>query len=97
MYHQNSCLFYKSYAYDNEYNGLSHCVDEGKRLAKVLGDNRVLFMCNHGVLLTASTAERAFDDMYYLERACMFQVRKRQKCNVILFCCKFAKKDCYLE
>ena len=78
MYSQNACLFYNSFVYDTEYNGLSHCLDEGKRLAEKLGDKRLLFMCNHGVLLAASTADRAFDDIYYLERACMYQVRRKQ-------------------
>lgn len=74
MYHQNSCLFYNRVAYDREYNGLSTDDDEGMRIAKQLGDKSVLFMCNHGVLVVAGTAARAFDDFYYLERACMTQV-----------------------
>lgn len=75
MYHQNSCLFYNRIAYDRDYSGLSTDDEEGMRTAKQLGDKSVLFMCNHGILLVAPNAARAFDDVYYLERACMTQVR----------------------
>lgn len=78
MYHQDSCLFYNRVAYDREYSGLSTDDNEGMRIAKRLGDKSVLFMCNHGVLVVAGTAARAFDDFYYLERACMTQVRYRK-------------------
>ena len=74
MYHQNSCLFYNRIAYDREYSGLSVEEEEGARIAKQIGNKSVLFMCNHGVLVTGNCAARAFDDMYYLERACMTQV-----------------------
>lgn len=74
MYHQNSCLFYNRIAYDRDYSGLSTDDKEGMRIAKQLGDKSVLFMCNHGILVVAPNAARAFDDVYYLERACMTQV-----------------------
>lgn len=75
MYHQNSCLFYNRIAYDRDYSGLSTDDEEGMRIAKQLGDKSVLFMCNHGILVVAPNAARAFDDVYYLERASMTQVR----------------------
>ena len=31
-------------------------------------------MCHHGTLITADTVAIAFDDLYYLERACMTQL-----------------------
>lgn len=75
MYHQNSCLFYNRIAYDRDYSGLSTDDEEGMRIAKQLGDKSVLFMCNRGILVVAPNAARAFDDVYYLERASMTQVR----------------------
>ena len=47
---------------------------EGDRLAAALGDKRVLFMANHGVITTGRIVAAAFDDLYYLERACQNQV-----------------------
>ena len=34
----------------------------------------VLFLANHGVIVCGPTVAAAFDDLYYLERACMLQV-----------------------
>ena len=33
-----------------------------------------MFMANHGVITTGRTVAAAFDDLYYLERACQNQV-----------------------
>ena len=41
---------------------------------QVLGDKDVLFMCHHGTLIVAENIHIAFDDLYYLERACMTQL-----------------------
>jgi ribulose-5-phosphate 4-epimerase/fuculose-1-phosphate aldolase len=34
----------------------------------------VLFLANHGVIVRGPSVAWAFDDLYYLERACMHQV-----------------------
>lgn len=39
------------------------------------GEKDVLLMANHGVLTVAPTISMAFDNLYYLERAAMVQVR----------------------
>ncbi len=72
--HQNSLRFYGAVAYDRDYNGLAEDPAEGERIAAALGDKRVLFMGNHGVLVIGETIARAFDDLYYLEQACRVQV-----------------------
>jgi ribulose-5-phosphate 4-epimerase/fuculose-1-phosphate aldolase len=43
-------------------------------MARVLGDKRVLFLAHHGVVVVGATVAQAFDDLYYLERACEVQV-----------------------
>ena len=48
-------------------------IELGKRLADALGDNRVLIMSNHGVLVVGPTIAEAYTDLYQLERACMIQ------------------------
>src|SRR6185437_4797442 len=47
---------------------------EGERLAKVIGDNPILFMANHGVTAMAETIAEAYDQLYYLERAAHVQI-----------------------
>ena len=73
--HQNSLRFYNDIAYDDTYNGLAESPEEGARIAACLGGKRVLFMANHGVVVTGPTVAEAFDRLYYLERACEVQVK----------------------
>ena len=71
---QNALRFVGRIAYDDAYGGLALDGEEGERLAGVLGDRRILFMANHGVATTGVSVAAAFDDLYFLERACQNQV-----------------------
>jgi len=72
--HQNALRFYDDVAYDDTFNGLVFDVDEGDRLARCLAEKRVLFCGNHGVIVIGRTVAEAFDDLYFLERACQVQI-----------------------
>lgn len=74
MIHQNAGRFFGICAYDEDFNGFALDTDEGTRMARMLGANRVLFLGNHGVIVAGETIADAFDDLYYLERACEVQV-----------------------
>jgi ribulose-5-phosphate 4-epimerase/fuculose-1-phosphate aldolase len=71
---QNALKFYGKVAYDEEYNGLVLDNAEGDRIASRLNGADVLFLAHHGVIVCGETIAWAFDDLYYLERACMVQV-----------------------
>ena len=71
---QNTLRFWGRVAYDDVYNGLALDAAEGERIASRLEDADVLFMASHGVTVVGSSIAWAFDDLYYLERACMHQV-----------------------
>jgi ribulose-5-phosphate 4-epimerase/fuculose-1-phosphate aldolase len=71
---QNAVRFYGKVAYDEEYNGLVLDDAEGDRIASRLNGADVLFLANHGVIVCGDSVAWAFDDLYYLERACMVQV-----------------------
>ena len=77
MVEQNALRFAEDIAYDDTYNGLVVDHAEGDRLARVLGAKRVLFLANHGVIVTGPTVAEAYDLLYYLERACRLQVLAR--------------------
>src|SRR5262249_25496861 len=47
---------------------------EGDRIAAALGDKRVLFLANHGAIVVGRSVAEAFEDLYFLERACQLQV-----------------------
>ena len=71
---QNSLKFYGRVAYDDNYNGLALDEAEGDRMCRQLTNADVIFLASHGVIVTGPTMAAAFDDLYYLERACMLQV-----------------------
>lgn len=71
---QTSARFYDRVAYDDDYNGLVLDEAEGDRIAATLGDKNVLFLANHGVIVTGNSVAEAFDDLYYLERVCQLQI-----------------------
>ncbi|MGG2399945.1 aldolase [Pseudomonas sp. SH1-B] len=72
---QTSLKFYGRVAVDESFNGLALDQHEGQRLADAMGDADVLFMKNHGVLVSAASIALAWDDLYYLERAAEVQLR----------------------
>ena len=39
-------------------------------MAAALGDKPILFLKNHGVIVTGRSVAHAFDELYYLEKAC---------------------------
>jgi ribulose-5-phosphate 4-epimerase/fuculose-1-phosphate aldolase len=71
---QNALRFMGRIAYDDDYGGLALDASEGDRIAAALGDKQIMFMANHGVLVTGPSVAAAFDVLYYLERACQNQV-----------------------
>ena len=71
---QNALRYYGRVAYDEEYNGLALDEAEGDRMCAKLAEADVLFLANHGIIVCAQSVAWAFDDLYYLERACMLQV-----------------------
>ncbi|MGE0240281.1 MAG: class II aldolase/adducin family protein [Parvibaculaceae bacterium] len=83
---QNTARFYKRIAYDLGYEGMANSAAEGNRLAALLGNHKTMMMGNHGVLIAAATVAEAFDELYYLERACqtlMLAYSTGQKLNVM--------------
>ena len=82
--HQNSCRFYERVAYDDNYGGRAHDTAEGDRMCRPLLRNersRVLFLANHGVMVVGASVAEAYDELYYLERACRAQVLALQACG----------------
>ena len=71
---QNAMRFHGRVAIDPHYNGLALDQAEGERIARALGDADVAFLGNHGVVVCGERVDYAYDDLYYLERACEVQV-----------------------
>jgi ribulose-5-phosphate 4-epimerase/fuculose-1-phosphate aldolase len=71
---QNAMRFHGRVAVDASYNGVALDAQEGERIARALREADVVFLANHGVIVCGERIEYAFDDLYYLERACQVQV-----------------------
>jgi len=71
---QTAAYFHGHVAYDETYTGTADFVEEGERLAGVLGKKHVLFMKNHGVLVIGDTMAQAYRRLYKLERVCRAQM-----------------------
>jgi len=74
---QNAMRFHNRVAIDNHYNGLALDHTEGERIANVMKSADVAFLANHGVVVCSERIDYAFDDLYFLERACMVEVLAR--------------------
>lgn len=70
---QTSLQFTDRVVYDERYEGLAD-LDEGERLAKVLGDAGVMFLRHHGILVAGPELGAAMDDLYMIEKAAQLQV-----------------------
>lgn len=71
---QNAMRFHGRLAVDADYNGLALDAGEGERIARAMQGADVVFLGNHGVIVCGARVSWAFDDLYYLERACQAQV-----------------------
>lgn len=70
---QTALKFYGRTAIDEDYNGLALDEAEGDRIAAAMGEADIVFMKNHGVMVVGPSIAEAWDDLYYLERACEVQ------------------------
>jgi len=76
MAHQTAVRFHERIAHHG-FGGIALDDDEGERIAEAQRGNPdadILFLDNHGVTVGGESVAAAFDDLYYLERACRQQI-----------------------
>jgi len=77
MAHQTALKYWGRIAYEDHYGGLAHSADAGKEVAAKQAEDSaadVIFLAHHGVVVGGPDVATAFDDLYYLERACRQQI-----------------------
>jgi ribulose-5-phosphate 4-epimerase/fuculose-1-phosphate aldolase len=74
---QNAMRFHGRIALDRNYNGLAVDHVEGERIANAMNGADIAFLGNHGVVVCGERLDYAYDDLYYLERACEAEVLAR--------------------
>jgi ribulose-5-phosphate 4-epimerase/fuculose-1-phosphate aldolase len=70
---QTALKFYGRTVVDEAYGGLALDATEGDRIAAGVGEADIVFMKHHGVMVLGPSIAEAWDDLYYLERACEVQ------------------------
>ena len=71
---QTAAFLAHEIAYDDHYEGTADFPSEGERLAAIMGGKTIVFLKNHGVLVTGETVAEAYRRLYKLERVCRTQV-----------------------
>jgi len=71
---QTAAFFHGQIAYDDTYQGTADFVDEGERLARLMGSKTVVMLKNHGILVTGNTVGEAYKRLYKMERICRTQI-----------------------
>ncbi|MBK4998865.1 aldolase [Pseudomonas sp. S31] len=74
---QNAMRFHDRLVIDDRYNGFALDHREGERIAMAMNGADIVFLGNHGVVVCAERIDYAYDDLYYLERACNAEVLAR--------------------
>src|SRR5580765_2693221 len=72
---QDACAFYGDHAVFDDYTGVVLDLEEGKRLAHALGDNKAVILSNHGLLTVGQTSvDEAAWWFITMERTCQAQL-----------------------
>ena len=59
----------------HDYEGVALFDEEKERLVKDLGQEKLMILRNHGTLAIGKNVAEAFTNIYFLEKACSYQVR----------------------
>lgn len=73
MLSQHAMRFHGKLSY-HDYEGVVLDADEKVRIVANLGANKAMVLRNHGLLVCGDSVPDAFDELYYLERACQAQI-----------------------
>ncbi|RJG13577.1 class II aldolase/adducin family protein [Pseudomonas cavernicola] len=71
---QHALKFYKRLGY-HDYEGIALNPNERVRLVRDLGSHMAMILRNHGLLAVGRSIPEAFNQIYFLERACQAQVQ----------------------
>jgi ribulose-5-phosphate 4-epimerase/fuculose-1-phosphate aldolase len=70
---QHALKFYGKLGY-HDYEGIALDLEERDRLVRDLGPHKAMILRNHGLLAGGASAAAAFQEIYFLERACQAQI-----------------------
>lgn len=71
---QDSCSFHNDHVLFESFNGVVLAEEEGKNIARALGDKKAALLQNHGLLTVGKTVEEAVFWFVSLEKCCHAQL-----------------------
>ncbi len=71
---QDACTFYDDHALFDDYTGVVLDLEEGKRIAHALGDNKAAILRNHGLLTVGHSVDEAAWWFITMERSAQAQL-----------------------
>jgi ribulose-5-phosphate 4-epimerase/fuculose-1-phosphate aldolase len=71
---QDVCAFFEDHAVFDDYTGVVVDIEEGKRIAYALGDNKAAILRNHGLMTVGHSVEEAVWWFITMERSCQAQL-----------------------
>jgi ribulose-5-phosphate 4-epimerase/fuculose-1-phosphate aldolase len=71
---QDACAFFEDHGLFDDYTGVVLDVEEGKRIAAALGDNKAVILRNHGLLTVGHSVDAAVWSFITMERSCQAQL-----------------------
>jgi ribulose-5-phosphate 4-epimerase/fuculose-1-phosphate aldolase len=71
---QDVTTFYNDHSVFDDYTGVVLDLEEGKRIAHALGDNKAVILRNHGLLTVGTTVDAAAWWFISMERSCQVQL-----------------------
>ena len=71
---QDVCAFYGDHAVFDDYTGVVLDIEEGKRIAHALGENKAAILRNHGLLTVGQSVDEAVWWFITMERSCQAQL-----------------------
>jgi ribulose-5-phosphate 4-epimerase/fuculose-1-phosphate aldolase len=74
---QDACAFYGDHALYDDFGGVAVELDEGQRIANVLGTKKAVILQNHGLLTVGDTVDAAAWWFITLDRSCHAELLAR--------------------
>ncbi len=88
---QDVCAFYEDHGVFDDYTGVVLDLEEGKRIAHALGDNKAAILRNHGLLTVGHSVDEAAWWFITMERSCQAQLLAESAGKPILIDPEMAK------
>jgi ribulose-5-phosphate 4-epimerase/fuculose-1-phosphate aldolase len=89
---QDACAFFEDHGLFDDFTGVVLDVEEGKRIAAALGDNKAVILRNHGLLTVGHSVDEAVWSFITMDRSCQAQLLAQAAGTPVLIDAEMARK-----